>query len=54
MKAVYKDSVPIDEYHCDYPSEVGFFEVNGKRVGKFDSEHTIIERNIIDYLEKNF
>ena len=56
VKAVYKDSVQIDDYHCDFPSGVGFFEVNGKRVGPRvgDNEHSIIERNIIDYLDKNF
>ena len=54
VKSVYKTSVQIDDYHCDFPSGVGFFEVNGRRVGRFDSEHSIIERNIIDYLDKNF
>lgn len=56
VKAVYKDSVQIDDYHCDFPSGIGFFEVNGVRVGsRFgDNEHTIIERNIIDYLVENF
>ncbi|MBR5914536.1 MAG: hypothetical protein IKZ58_09270 [Selenomonadaceae bacterium] len=56
VKAVYKDSVQIDDYHCDFPGGEGFFEVNGKRVGSRvgDNEHTIIERNIIDYLVENF
>ena len=56
VKAVYKNSVKIDDYHCDFPSGIGFFEVNGVRVGSRvgDNEHTIIERNIIDYLTKNF
>ena len=54
VKAVYKDSVQIDDYHCDFPSGVGFFEVNGRKVGRSDSKHSIIERNIIDYLVKNF
>ena len=54
VKAVYKDSVQIDDYHCDFPSGVGFFEVNGRRVGRFDREHSIIESNIVDYLTKNF
>ena len=54
VKAVYKNSVQIDDYHCDFPSGVGFFEVNGRKVGRSDSKHSIIERNIIDYLVKNF
>lgn len=54
VKAVYKNSVQIDNYHCDFPSGIGFFEVNGRRVDRRDSEHSVIERNIIDYLTKNF
>lgn len=52
VKAVYNNSVQIDEYHCDFPSGLGFFEVNGVRIK--DNEHTIIERNIINYLVKKF
>ena len=54
VKAVYKNSVEIDNYHCDFPSGVGFFEVNGRRIDRRDSEHSVIERKIIDYLTKNF
>ena len=54
VKAVYKNLVQIDDYHCDFPSGVGFFDVNGRRVDRLDSEHTKIESNIVDYLTKNF
>ena len=54
VKAVYKNLVQIDDYHCNFPSGVGFFYVNGRRVDRSDSEHTKIESNIVDYLTKNF
>ena len=55
VKSVYKTSVQIDDYHCDFPSGVGFFEVNGRpRKRVRNDEHYVIERNIIDYLVKNF